>query len=193
MATNTNAYEIAADEIAEDEIDNNWVDAYKNAEANYNEFYNEPITTVKVFFLYVNTEKTVVNIKQEYIPLTVANLLPREQLITLIKEKQLTSPQIKYKLFSLLRYNISLQPEEISDFLASTDNSAYIERFLIKESYVKDIYFTDTINIFQDLNALYIIFKAVENNPVKASNTNTHKFTKKLKASIKKRYTRYKK
>jgi hypothetical protein len=170
----------------EADIDNSWVAAYKASEENYNDFYNEKVTAIKVFSLYIDTANTVVKLNQELCPLTTESTVSREQLIALIKAKQLPSPGIKYKLFSIVRYNIDLLPAEIPDFITgSTD--ANTKRFLIPETYIRDIHFTDTISIFQDLNALYIIFKEV---PLKKIAAN--KFTQKLKASIKKRYTRYK-
>lgn len=167
------------------DIDNSWVDSYKAREDNYNEFYNEKVTTIKLFSLYVNTANTVVNVKQELYPLTSDSTVSREQLISLIKEKQ-QSKHIKYKLFSVVRYNIDLLPTEIPDFIKVSNNTD-TKRFLVPETYIRDIHFTDTISIFQDLNALYIIFKEV---PSKKMISN--KFTQKLKASIKKRYTRHK-
>jgi hypothetical protein len=192
------------------DLDNSWVDSYKKAECNYNEFYNEKVTTIKLFYLYIDTTDTVVNIKQEVLPLNSASMVPREQLIALIKAKQNTSPHLRYKLFSLVRFNINLLPEEINDFIRDNANNAnnannadtyvnntYSQRFLTPEVYIQDIYFRDTISIFQDLNALYLIFKEdpnprLKNSNARKKNPDAHKFTKKLRASIKKRYTRYK-
>ena len=172
------------------DIDNSWVDSYKAREDSYNEFYNEKVTTIKGIYLYIDTANTVVKVKQEVLPLTNDSKVSREQLIALIREKQITTPGIKYKLFSLVRYNIDLLPEEIPDFIKGSPNiyDVNTKRFLIPETYIKDIYFTDTISVFHDLNALYIIFK----ESPKIKNT-ANKFTQKLKASIKKRYTRHKK
>jgi hypothetical protein len=170
------------------DIDNSWVDSYKAREDNYNEFYNEKVTTIKGFYLYINTENTIVNVKQDVLPLTSDSNISREQLITLIKEKQQAKHGIKkYKLFSLVRFNIDLLPEEISDFIKTATTNTDTKRFLIPETYIKDIHFTDTISIFQDLNALYIIFKEIPRKKMTANN-----FTQKLRASIKKRYTRHK-
>ena len=36
------------------DIDNSWVDSYKASENNYNEFYNEKVTTIKGFYIYIN-------------------------------------------------------------------------------------------------------------------------------------------
>jgi len=182
------------------DLDHTWVESYKMAEQDYDAFYNEPVTAIKVFSLYVNTANTVVTIKRDQLPLATANRLPREQLIALIKAKQYENA-ITYKLFSVLRYNINLLPTEIADFIAPAPATTqtlpldlYTTRFLTQEAYVTDIYFSDTISIFQDLNALYLIFKEPERKHTtnaKNKNTDAHKFTQKLKASIKKRYTRH--
>ena len=177
----------------EEELDNTWVDDYKINEDKYNEFYNEKVNTIKVFFMYVNSEKVVVNIKQEILTLSVTGALKREQLITLIKEKQFLNT-IKYKLYSIVKYNIDLQPEEVEEFISDNnsntisvcDNNNYANRFLIPENYINDIYFTDTISIFQDLNSLYIIFK--EDTKKHSSKTKKNKYN----TNNNKRYTRHK-
>ena len=188
------------DQDQDQDLDNTWVDSYKTAEQQYHDFYNEPVRAINVFSLYINTENTVVTIKREPLTLNNDSRLPREQLIALIKANQHVNT-LKYKLFSLLRYNINLLPEEIPDFIAynATDphphpHNSYSQRFLTPEAFIQDIYFVDTISIFQDLNALYLIFKEDERKkPIKNDKkTDAHKFTQKLKASIKKRYTRHK-
>ncbi len=192
------------------DLDNSWVNDYKDIEKNYNDFYNEKVNVIKVFFIFINNEKTVVNIKQEIHPLNVPSKVTREQLITLIKEKQYTN-NIKYKLFSIVRYNIDLRPDEINKFVSVSDpvsvsvsdpvsendpvsvsdplsvsNTCYNSRFLTVEEKMNDIFFTDTISIFQDLNSLYIIFKEDDNLKI-----NKH-FTKKIKKYIKRLQTRTK-
>ena len=205
----------------EEELDNTWVDDYKSNEDKYNEFYNEKVNTIKVFFMYVNSEKVVVNIKQEILTLSISGTLKREQLITLVKEKQFLNT-IKYKLYSIVKYNIDLQPEEVDEFISANDtisvcdnnnntisvcdnnnntirvcdnnnntisdnNNIYANRFLIPENYINDIYFTDTISIFQDLNSLYIIFK--EDTKKHSSKTKKNKYNTN---NNNKRYTRHK-
>jgi hypothetical protein len=173
----------------DDIIDDSWVTEYKNAEECYNEFYNEKINNIKVFFMYINTDKTIVNVRRESLSLNNESILTRERLITIIKDKQMLN-NIKYKLFSIVRYNINLQPDEINDFLrdspSKNNEEIYNNRFFIDEKVIHDIYFSDTITIFQDLNALYIIFKEYDKTK--------YLYTKKLKHYIRKhRHTRNKK
>ena len=192
--------EIDTNEIDTDEIDNTWVTDYKKTEENYNVFYNEKVNTIKIFFMYINTDKTVVNARQEILTLNNDSILRKEQLIHIIKNNQILN-NIKYKLFSIVRYNIDLQPDEINNFLSvsisdsntvsdSNTDKTYINRFLIDKKNIDDIYFADTITIFQDLNSLYIIFKE--------QNINKYLYTQKIKNYLKKNYdkqrhTRHKK
>jgi hypothetical protein len=69
----------ATDNEIDNEIDNSWVEAYKLQEEKYNEFYNEKVSTIKVFFLYINTENTVVHLTKEMVNLNANSTLPREQ------------------------------------------------------------------------------------------------------------------
>lgn len=217
----------------EEELDNTWVDNYKINEEKYNEFYNEQVNTIKVFFMYISNEQVVVNIKQEVLTLSVSGVLKREQLITLIKEKQYLH-KIKYKLFSVVKYNIDLQPEEVDEFITVSvsdsdsntisnsntisvsdsdsntisvsvsdsnsnsnsntisDSNNYTKRFLIPENYINDIYFTDTISIFQDLNSLYILFKEGKSERIDKKNKDKNTTKKNKYTSTNKRYTRHK-
>ena len=36
-------------------LDTSWIDSLKKAESIYNDFYKEPVTSIKLFFLYVNS------------------------------------------------------------------------------------------------------------------------------------------
>jgi len=178
--------EIDTDEIDTNEIDNTWVTDYKKTEENYNVFYNEKVNTIKMFFMYINTDKTVVNARQEILTLNNDSILRKEQLIHIIKNNQILN-NIKYKLFSIVRYNIDLQPDEINKFLSVSNkdtDKTYINRFFIDKKNIDDIYFTDTITIFQDLNSLYIIFKE--------QNTNKYLYTQKIKNYLKKNYEKNK-
>ena len=197
---------------SDEEIDDSWVSDYKEAESKYNEFYNEPNSHIKVFFMYINTAKTIVNIHQSTLSLNSESTLTKEDLLKIIQAQQIRN-NIKYKLFSILRYNIDLQPDEIQDFLQNPglDATNYCNRFLIPEKDLTDIIFTDTISILQDQNALYIIFieserhkhildkhildKHILDKQILDKQQLMHKFTKKIKHLYKKqrRLTRHKK
>ena len=63
-----------------------------------------------------------------------------------------------YSLLSVIKYNITLNPEEITPFLKTKFFDYYNEDFFTTLKNIDTIYFEKTINMFQDLNTLFIIF-----------------------------------
>ena len=141
-------------DIEEDEkLDNSWIDNFKEEEYNYNDFYKEPIKAVMLFLLYINKDKELIYVDANRCLLNENGVLKRDRIIALVKHYQ-TRNFISYKLNAILRYNVDLDPEEITDFVNENTN----DRFLTSEKYLNDIHYTDSINMFQDLNALYFIY-----------------------------------
>ena len=136
----------------EEELDTSWIKEYQDKEKNYNEFYKEPVSSIKLFFIYVNKDNIIEFLKKEDKILN-NNSISREELIKIIKEKQIVG-EYKYKLISLLKYNIDIDPENIEDMLY---NDSYNENFLNIEKNLDTIKFNDTIRILQDLNSIYLI------------------------------------
>ena len=174
------------------DIDNEWVESYKKQEEKYNDYYNEKVTSVKLCFLYINKDKEIVKKSNDKLILPFKSVLDRDQLIQIIKDKKLDNGK-KYKLFSLLKYNIDLLPEEIDDFIHEQENNNYSSRFLIQEQHINDIYFTATISVFHSINTLYFLFK--EENIERNQKNKYSQTRKKHKHFIQKsnKYTRHKK
>ena len=135
-------------------IDTRWLDEFKKNEQVYQDFYTEPVHSITLFFLYVNPQNEMEHIHTDLCLLTESGLLKREVIISYIKRYEMLN-HIKYKLRTLLRYNINLEPAEINTFVNQTDHSP---RFFSSEKYLNDIRYEPTIHMFQDLNALYFIF-----------------------------------
>ena len=146
------------------DIDDTWLIEFKKNEKIYDEFYKDKVEQIKLFYLYVSSSNILESIKKDSITLDADGTLKKEKIISLIIQNQFYNT-IKYKLLSLLRFNINLNPEEINDF-------------------VHNIKYSDTITIFQDLNCLYFIFyeeKANHNNNNNNNhNNNNHNNTKKI-------------
>ena len=79
--------------------------------------------------------------------------MSKERLLYLLKTN-IKRENKKYGLLSILQYNINLKPEEITNYIE--DSSNY--NFLNTKREINDILWEDTINIFQDINKLYIVF-----------------------------------
>ena len=140
------------------EIDNKWLKEIKDNEKDYNDFYKEKPTSIKIYHLYVNRENQVDFSKTETYLLNTTNgknaTLHKDTLISIIK-KNSSSNNIQYKLLSLLKFNLDIDPEDvISLAIHKKDGSEYLS----SESVLRDIVFNDTVCIFQDINSLFMVY-----------------------------------
>ena len=163
-----------------EDLDNSWIKEFKETELNYNQFYKEQPTSVKFFYIYINSSNDIESIKTENYALTNA-IISKNNLIYKIKTQQQIGEK-KYKLISLLKFNITIEPKDIVQFINTpTTNN---EEYLTHEKNLNDIKFQDTIRILQDINALYFILHESEK---KNRDTKRIIFKKKLRKTKRKR------
>ena len=82
-----------------------------------------------------------------------------------------------------MKYNIDIFPEDIYKFLENPKRYNFIEHY----DGVKDMIWRNTINLFQDMNSLYIVYN--EKNQIRKNHTRKRIFIRK---DIKKNKTRKK-
>jgi len=141
---------------------------YKNHKSYFNNLTNRDVESVKIRFLYVNLNNEVETKIRDEIKLE-DGVLKKERLIYLIKNNR-SLDGYNYRLVSLLKYNIDVTSEQIEKFIHLPSES---DKYLKDEKYLYDICFNKTIHFFQDINALYFIFKQVDN-------VNRNSLTKKI-------------
>ena len=149
--------------IVEDE-DDDWLEKIKKKDESYKDFYNEKITNIELNYIYINRKNNIEYIKKNKCILN-ENKLSKERLLYLLKTN-IKRENKRYGLLSILQYNINLKPEEIRNYIDDSSNF----NFLNTKREINDILWEDTINIFQDINKLYIFF-----NEKKITNKNTKK------------------
>ena len=155
--------------MSDEEIDDNWLNSYKMLENDYNDFYKKNTENIEMFFFYVNRENELESINKINYILDNKSKITKNNIIKVIKENQFKNNK-KYKVKYIVKYNITLEPDEIIHML-NVDNKEG-NNFISNESYNNDIHFSDTVCILQDLNSLYIIFTEIN---TKKSMTNTRK------------------
>ena len=168
------------DELSEIDIDETWITEFKKNEELYNDFYKDKVDQIKLFYLYVSSSNIIESTKKDSIQLDDDGILKKNKIIALILQNQIYN-SIKYKLLSLIRFNIDIEPENINEFVYN-NNADTPSQFITSEKYLNDIKYSDTINIFQDLNCLYFIFYEEKSKsksiPTLYNNNNHH--TKKI-------------
>ena len=166
--------------------DTSWIDDYKKAESAYNDFYKEPVNTVTLYLLYVNKDNELDHCHTDKCVVSEDGYIKRDVILSFIKRYKL-----RYKLLSLIKYNIDLEPTDIHDFLYE-DMTDSDKRFITSEKYLNDIRFDKSIHMFQDMNALFFIFyeehhKTENNNALtKRVKLSSHCKTKRNNKDIKK-------
>lgn len=164
------------------EMDNGWIAEFEKDEEIYKDFYKDKLETVKVFYLYVDSKNSIFHIKKEILTLENSEIT-KDTLITLLKEN-MTYNKYKYKPISILKWNINMEPEDVSSYLRN--NSKY--NFLNVEDKIDTITFDDSINLFHSVNSLYIVF----HESSKSFNNKTKKIYIKQKKKLNNQKTRSK-
>lgn len=162
------------DEDDELDLDVSWIEMYKDLEKNYDDFYKEKPENIEMIFLYINQESKLETINTTTYILDLNGSIPKNNLINIIKEHRYKNGK-KYSLKNILKYNITLEPEDVIHML-SVDNKEG-KAFLSQESYNRDICFADTVCILQNLNSLYFIF----NETLSKSQRQEQQLTRKIK------------
>jgi hypothetical protein len=123
----------------------------------YNQdFYKNDVHFINLKIIYLNKRNEIEKINVEPFFMSTPNLISKKEIIQILF-KSTTNNNTKYSLFSILKYNINLNADEIHNFLQSEEIN-----FQTTVSNIDTVLFEKTICLFQDLNDLILIF--IENN-----------------------------
>ena len=173
------------------ELNDDWIHNFEKTDKLYQDFYKDKLYYTNINFVYVNRDNTIEKIKQESFLMSEPNYISREEIIGLLKSNSIENDK-RYTLLSILKYNITLDVEEIRGFLDALDVSEYNEQFLTPIKHIDSITFENSINMFHDLNDLILIFyeKSKELKTVVSSNATKKIYlkTNTKKKTIRKQY-----
>ena len=145
---------VADEEYEETEIMNvDWIEDYEDEEKYYTIFYPEPTSEIKVNILYINNSNELEKIREKVLYLFRENEIRKEDLLKLLTENNRID-KVKYKLTSIMIYNITLTHPEMKHFLTSPDKYDFITSL----RNIEDYQLQSSVNCLQDLNNVYIIF-----------------------------------
>lgn len=160
-------------EKAEDKLDDSWINTFEKCDKPYIDFYKEDVFMVNINTLYINKDNTIEKVAEEKFFMQKPNIISREEIIGIIKKKSLVNGN-NYSLLSIIKYNITLNPEDINIFLKTKELDYYNNFFFSTLKNIDTVVFDKTIITFQDLNTLFIIFYEKEKSSIQNVN-NTKK------------------
>jgi hypothetical protein len=138
------------EEISDDEyMDTEWINKLEVEEKHYDIFYNTEIKTINLFFIFIDKSNKIFKIRKDKYNLNKMNILSQGELIRLLKN-EISNSILPVKLSFMLKYNNLLSPEDI------INNKNIKKNYLETVNSIKDIEFIPTIELFNDLNTLYI-------------------------------------
>jgi hypothetical protein len=159
-------------EIDSDPLNNEWIRKFDETDKLYKDFYKDDIYYTNLNIIYLNNENEIEKIKQESFLLSQCNYITTEEIFQILKENMIDQSK-KYSLLSILKYNITLNPENIISYI-SQDHSINSNDFLTAINHITPITFEKSISMFHDLTELIIIFYD------KSVKSYSHNVTKKI-------------
>ena len=152
-----------------EKLDDSWILEFASTDKLYQEFYKNDIYYIDVHYIYLNSCNEIVKINQGNFLFKNMNYISREEIMGLIKRNSIVD-SVRYSLMSILKYNITVETENIKQFLNNDD----VDNYMTSIKNIDTIKFEKTINMFQDLNDLFFIFYEKPMSP-KNPNTSTKK------------------
>jgi hypothetical protein len=175
--------------IEDNVLNDEWINNFENSDKLYQDFYKDDLYYVNLKFIYINRTNEIEKITTESLLLSTPNYISREEIIKILKNASIDNSRM-YSLFSILKYNITLDAGDIKTFINSSNQ--YTD-FLKVIRHIDRISFDKTISMMQDLNEIILIFYEKSKELKKA---NPHNISKKHhilylnahKKTIKKQY-----
>jgi len=147
-------YEDDVEEV-DKKLDMSWIINFENTDKRYNEYYKTDLSRINIHYIYINTNDEIVKVRRNIFLLKTLNCLRKEDIFHLLKKNSIVN-DIRYKLQTILQYNIDIEPQNLLKLNIKTDN------FLNIIKNIDNIYWKKTIKLFENLNDLFFIF--YENN-----------------------------
>ena len=153
------------------ELNDDWIKNFEKTDKLYQDFYKDDLYYINLKFCYVNRNNEIEKIKTESFLMSTKNYISREEILYIIKNSTSVMER-RYSLLSILKYNITLEPDEIKNFIYSNEQ-ANEYNFLKPVNNIDAISFEKTINMFQDLNELVFVYyeKLKETNKLNSNNS----------------------
>jgi hypothetical protein len=141
------------DDAMDEVMDVSWINQYEDEDKYYELFYPENAKKIKVSILYVNKKKELEKINEKMVYLNTENKITREEFVRIIKDNE-RMDKLRYKLLSIVIYNIELKHSDLRNYMNGTEKYDFITNL----RNIEDYELRPTINCLQEINNLYVIF-----------------------------------
>lgn len=169
------------------ELNDDWIKKFEQIDNLYEDFYKDNLWYTNLKNIYVNRDNEIELIKTDTFLMSSPNYISREEILQILKRGSVVNDR-GYSLLSIIKYNITLETDDVKKFLCSKEDDY---NFLKVVKNIDAIPFEKTINMFQDLTDLVVIFYEKSTEPRKINpNTMTKRIhlNNNAKRTIRNRY-----
>ena len=174
----------------EEDLDTSWIET-----AEFHDNYErESMKEIGLFFIYIHNDGSIEKITKEYESIDNSNGLSKERILRFIQSKRHCIGK-KYRLIDLLSFYVTLEPDQLNDFVNKEDCPNFFNSLPIFD----EVIFEPSIFIFHNLNGLFFFFKEVDSFPTKSILKNGNcgdenkRITKKVRISTEEYFEKKKK
>lgn len=137
-------------------LDETWIKEFEENDKLYEKYYLDDLDVIKIHCVYVDADSNIVHTREERFLMKQKNVLTKEELMGIVQKHSDTGELGKpFKLQSIMKYNIDLEPHEIEGFLRQRRYQSYLSPV----HQLEDVPFHRTISMFQDLNDLFLVYR----------------------------------
>ena len=136
------------------EIDTTWINKYENTEKQYDKFYKKKVEQLTIFYCYISNKNEIYKIRKEGFSLK-NSLITKEELIKKIKQNEVDD-NILYRFKRIIQYNDKTSINDIYNSTLQTTND-FIK--IVNCATLDDMDFDDSIELFENLNAIFFLYK----------------------------------
>jgi len=148
-----------------EEINTKWISEFETTDKKYESFYKDAVADINIFFMYVDRDCNLFYIKKEKTDLC-EGMLKKDSLVQLLKNNMMYNNK-KYRPISLLKYNITIDPENIKKLIETPTSYNYLK----SQDSIQDLKWDNSIKTLSNLNSLHIIFFETWKDKAKKSTT----------------------
>ena len=139
------------------DLDTSWIEKEEKRFSLDLNYKKTSMDSISCIFIYIDRNHSIQKIIKKNESLNPENCIFNSRLLQLIQENRHLNNGMKYKIFSILKYVVDLEPEFIKEFIHQKD--IILDNCLKEISMFNDILIEPSIFIFHPLNSLYFFLK----------------------------------
>jgi hypothetical protein len=149
--------------LLSEDLDTSWIETEEKLYSTEMNLSKTPMESILCYFIYVGADLSIQKIiKDSESIVSLDNLqqgITSNRILQIIQTRRFLGNGLKYKVMSLLKYFVDLEPNSLQDYCYGEHSYDVSKGFFREISFLEDIVIQPSIFLFHSLNSLYFLFK----------------------------------